>query len=1314
MESPFVEIPVREVDRTEEVDLSGHLEMHSPFRGYEAESPTTPPSRWLSLISDTVTCRAEPLLHGEETYKHMVAALRTATKSSHYIYILGWMLDVDFEMVSGDPHSTLYSLLSEAARRGVEIRIQIWDNPIYHDQIDQAQSRVFTLPGAILMKDNYTFGSAGVKKALDTVRGVVHATPGVLGLSGDILEHLGPWKTLRNYVDVLHNEGSHHEKVVVVKGDDGLIGFCGGVDINPNRIKGVDSRYRSTVLHDVHCELRGYAAWALLHRFLWRWQVLKEVYPWMPEAVNGRNETRPGPDPGSAVAHVKIVQTYNHPNKPIKDRSIREAVRIAIANAKHTIHVEDQYMISLEIATWLNAKLKEPGFTSVTCVTQDDEYAKSDLLFPKGMRKKFLDYLCNGLSPDVVKSKVFFQMLHPDTPLIAHHRIHSKIYIIDDDLAIVGSANCSSRSMTHDSETAAVIFNDPGSSTNFVKALRMKLTSDPFLHVIPYEPNPKVDDLDDELRNGLRTIAKTASSIFDTTILGPVGGIILDKLPSPADIATDKIEGLIADVKPALIDIIDPDADNTVPQQEVAVTGEEEAQKDPLPPSVGSIDVASFLPPAKSTGITKLNREQVRKSGLTVDAILAALRSAIDVEAIRVALDSYNAKHPESQYTISNQGNSAVDALFTEAVHQFQRANYLNPNEHDGIIGVSTLDTLGFIHHGFRQHLPSQNFYGKIHHLDNVASSIPQLTSGEFTAANWFDSIFTPAWLGVRITDGIHPLLFRKLQEAELWLKTQDKYRALTPAALGRALGFNASTRFSAGRFSAGNQAMHGVGLAIDIDPTSNPWIGAGWVQSDERYRMIEALRKASGDSSLPGKTIFEYLDSIAGASGNDTRETYQTLKRRSDEFVAYLKTHQEESAYWKKSLTFYYGNPLNGFVNLHADLVYALRQIAGLAWGAVDFGPRASGDIMHFDMRTIGVGKLLARTMGGFIPVRGHPTVGKGETSHETENAPRLTESAYSLEPEYHEALGEALSEEEPEQPLEESTEETGTQERDWGRAVQLNRYYATKLGWDQHQEKINDLLLPFSGMQNVSLGEEAFARALAEWQLRQGFPEAQADGILGPATWRVMRTVLFGDKPEVQQKPAGSGVPSAIPRWVETLTPLLNKYRGDIPLRFLIGWISVESDGQVGTPVTSLGERGLFQLHPDNFKTLGVTDPERLSTDPEYSIIYGIKLVRHLAAYADQTANLLGIDKSSDLYWHIVKMYHWLPGGVRIIVDDMRKSGFTPTDWESFKSYVVNRQEAIKEAMRAKFNAVWDPLVGLKNAEKVFERGKHLVPAE
>jgi len=41
-------------------------------------------------------------------------------------------------------------------------------------------------------------------------------------------------------------------------------------------------------------------------------------------------------------------------------------------------------------------------------------------------------------------------------------------------------------------------------------------------------------------------------------------------------------------------------------------------------------------------------------------------------------------------------------------------------------------------------------------------------------------------------------------------------------------------------------------------------------------------------------------------------------------------------------------------------DLVIALRDQAGLAWGAVDFGTRESGDVMHFDARRDGIGRTL------------------------------------------------------------------------------------------------------------------------------------------------------------------------------------------------------------------------------------------------------------------------------------------------------------------------------------------------------------------
>jgi hypothetical protein len=352
-----------------------------------------------------------------------------------------------------------------------------------------------------------------------------------------------------------------------------------------------------------------------------------------------------------------------------------------------------------------------------------------------------------------------------------------------------------------------------------------------------------------------------------------------------------------------------------------------------------------------------------------------------------------------------------IDAVFVEAAHQFQSKVYFEKDDQTGAVGPSTLESLGIVKHKWNPKIG--NVYGR-GILKTISDKIGELTNKEFSAKNWFDSIVAPSFLGHRINkyhQGIHLLLLRKLREAENYLLSLPAYAGKTPVGLGRALGLDRkSVHYSGGRISQDVQAMHGVGLALDIDVTGNPWVGAGWITDDkkgrdwlvgqirtiadeklrkkyqrilnkrnERYRFLEALRSAAGGSlnGTPTGTIASYLHSLAVSHGRDTRAAYDILARRNEEFKTFLRNNRSELAHWQDSGTFDNRNPLDGFLNHHSDLVFALRQTALLGWGAIDFGPSASGDVMHFDLRTLGAGKVIAERLGGYIPKSGHHPVG-------------------------------------------------------------------------------------------------------------------------------------------------------------------------------------------------------------------------------------------------------------------------------------------------------------------------------------------------
>jgi len=126
----------------------------------------------------------------------------------------------------------------------------------------------------------------------------------------------------------------------------------------------------------------------------------------------------------------------------------------------------------------------------------------------------------------------------------------------------------------------------------------------------------------------------------------------------------------------------------------------------------------------------------------------------------------------------------------------------------------------------------------------------------------------------------------------------------------------------------------------------------------------------------------------------------------------------------------------------------------------------------------------------------------------------------------------------------------------------------------------------------------------------------------------------------------------------WLTQIVELLDKYRGDLPREFLLGWMAKESDGRVGV-TTSLGERGYFQIHPDEAKeVLGLKDADfrRTSTNREFSIQQGIRLVQ---AHRTNITSNYSVTDPSELLWQLTKTRHGLPGLLKSILDRLKKDG-------------------------------------------------------
>lgn len=268
----------------------------------------------------------------------------------------------------------------------------------------------------------------------------------------------------------------HHQKVLVI---DDRLAFCGGGDISVDRWDSPahldDDRRRlmpkqeeHAPRHEVMMMVDGPAAKALadLARERWR-RATDEVLP-EPEDAGG------DPWPDHVPAHLTDVDLAIARTEPAwKTRPMVDEIRrlnvASIAAAKETIYLENQYFTSPLVTEALAARLAEPDGPEVVLV--------STARAPSWFDQLTMDRARGTMIWRLRAADVFgrFRAYCPVTSGRETIIVHSKVCVIDDRIARVGSANLNNRSGGFDTECELGLERDDEEGRLAIAAFRDRL-----------------------------------------------------------------------------------------------------------------------------------------------------------------------------------------------------------------------------------------------------------------------------------------------------------------------------------------------------------------------------------------------------------------------------------------------------------------------------------------------------------------------------------------------------------------------------------------------------------------------------------------------------------------------------------------------------------------------------------------------------------------------------------------------------------------------------------------------------------------------
>jgi cardiolipin synthase A/B len=368
------------------------------------------------------------LIDGEPAFRRVCQAIEAAQHSIWATIAFMW---ADFQMPDG--HGTALEVLDRAARRGVDVRLLFWrpdDQTAIH-------------------RRNAFWGDAQ------------HFA---------LLEQKQPKVGIR--WDCAQVGFCQHQKTWLIDADtDQSMAFLGGLNLNPNSVV-APGHHGEGQNHDLYIELTGTAVADVQHNFVQRWNEASQRH--LEQGCWGERSQQnlefPTQLPAKHGTALVQIQRTIHANRYSNGQAAVNGQRFDIASGEHTnfeqycksiqaasrsIYIENQCLEIPEIIQALDQALKRGVEVVVLLPITPDLSPEVFARVALGAYPNFTLAGMAGLDTDGYRKPVW---------------VHSKLMLIDDTWATIGSANLHRWSMFGNSELNAAIL-----SPETVKAFRIAL-----------------------------------------------------------------------------------------------------------------------------------------------------------------------------------------------------------------------------------------------------------------------------------------------------------------------------------------------------------------------------------------------------------------------------------------------------------------------------------------------------------------------------------------------------------------------------------------------------------------------------------------------------------------------------------------------------------------------------------------------------------------------------------------------------------------------------------------------------------------------